>query len=48
MPPWDDAVILQLARKATDVEDNLAEDADVIMAKLDIAIDPAILITGMP
>ncbi|MBA7635414.1 hypothetical protein ES703_43018 [subsurface metagenome] len=44
----DDAVILQLARKATDGCDTLNEDADVIMAKLDIAINPAILITGMP
>ena len=42
----DDDVILQLARKAAD--DTLAEHADVVMCKLDIAIDPAILIEGMP
>ncbi len=44
----NDAVILQLARKAADDCDNLAEDADVVMAKLDIAINPAVLIEGMP
>ena len=44
----DDAVILKLARKATDVEDTLTEDADVVMAKLDFAINPAVLIEGMP
>ncbi|GAH23061.1 unnamed protein product, partial [marine sediment metagenome] len=37
----DDAVILQLARKAADACDTLTEDADVVMVKLDIAIDPA-------
>jgi len=38
----NDAVILQLARKAGDGCDTLTEDADVVMAKLDFAIDPAI------
>ncbi len=44
----NDAVILQLARKATDGGDTLTEDADVVMCKLDIAINPAVLIEGMP
>jgi len=44
----NDAVILQLARKAADACDTLTEDADVVMVKLDIPIDPAILIEGMP
>jgi len=44
----DDAVILQLARKAVDACDTLTEDADVVMVKLDIAINPAVLIEGMP
>jgi len=44
----DDAVILQLARKAADGCDTLTEDADVVMCKLDIAINPAVLIEGMP
>ena len=44
----DDAVILQLARKAADAADTLTEDADVVMAKVDFAIDPAVLIEGMP
>lgn len=44
----DDAVTLELARKAADPCDTLDEDADVVMVKLDIPIDPAILIEGMP
>ena len=44
----NDAVILQLARKAADACDTLTEDADVIMVKLDFAINPAMLIEGMP
>ncbi len=44
----NEAVILQLARKATDDCDTLTEDADVVMCKLDIAINPAVLIEGMP
>jgi len=38
----NDAVILQLARKAADACDTLTEDADVVMVKVDFAIDPAI------
>ncbi|GAH58779.1 unnamed protein product, partial [marine sediment metagenome] len=38
----NDGVILQLARKAADACDTLTEDADVVMCKLDFAIDPAI------
>jgi len=44
----NDAVILQLARKAADACDTLDEDADVVMCKLDFAFNPAILIEGMP
>ncbi|MBA7606435.1 hypothetical protein ES703_13583 [subsurface metagenome] len=44
----DDMVILKLARKAGDDCDNMADDADVVMIKADIAIDPAILVAGMP
>ncbi len=44
----NDAVILELARKAVDGCDNLDEDADVVMVKLDIPINPAILIEEMP
>ncbi|GAH82312.1 unnamed protein product, partial [marine sediment metagenome] len=31
-----------------DAADTLADDADVVMVKADIAINPATLITGMP
>ncbi len=44
----NDAVILELARKAADDCDTLDEDADVVMVKLDIPINPAILIEGTP
>lgn len=44
----NDAVMLQLARKALDAADTLTEDADVVMCKLDVAINPAVLIEGMP
>lgn len=44
----NDMLILKLARKAADAADDMADDADVVMVKADIAIDPAILITGMP
>jgi len=43
-----DMVILKLARKAADAADTMADDADVVMVKADIAIDPSVLITGMP
>ena len=43
-----DMVVLKLARKAADAADTLADDADVVMVKADIAIDPSILIAGMP
>ena len=33
-----DVVVLQLARKAADAADTLAEDADVVMADLEIAV----------
>ncbi|GAH82553.1 unnamed protein product, partial [marine sediment metagenome] len=42
----NDMVILKLARKAADAADTLADDADVVMVKADIAINPATLITG--
>ncbi|MBA7615788.1 hypothetical protein ES703_23074 [subsurface metagenome] len=44
----NDAVVLELARKAAADCDSLDEDADVVMVKLDIPIDPAILIESMP
>lgn len=44
----NDMVILKLARKPGDACDDMVDDADVVMVKADIAIDPAILITGMP
>ncbi len=44
----DDMLIIKLARKAADAADDLADDADVVMVKVDIAINPAVLIAGMP
>ncbi|MBA7638687.1 hypothetical protein ES703_46343 [subsurface metagenome] len=44
----DDMVIIKLARKAADAADDLADDADVVMVACDIAIDPSVLIEGMP
>lgn len=44
----NDMVILMLTRDGADAADTLAGDAHVVMVKADIAIDPAILITGMP
>ena len=43
-----DMVILKLARKAADGCDTMADDADVVMVKADVAINPAMLIPGMP
>ncbi len=44
----DDMLIIKLTRKCEDACDDMADDADVVMVKADIAINPAILITGMP
>jgi len=44
----NDMVIVMVTRDGADVEDTLIGDADVVMVKVDIAINPAILITGMP
>lgn len=44
----NDMLIIKLARKAAAGGDTMADDADVVMVKADVAIDPSILITGMP
>ena len=44
----DDMVILMLTRDGADVADDLIGDAQVVMVKADFAIDPAVLIVGMP
>lgn len=44
----NDMLIIKLARKADDAADDMDDDADVVMVACDIAINPAVLITGMP
>ena len=44
----NDMVILMLTRDGADAADTLIGDAHVVMVKADIAINPAILIEGMP
>ncbi|MBA7715450.1 hypothetical protein ES703_124496 [subsurface metagenome] len=44
----DDMVIVMLTRDGADVADTLVGDAHVVMVKADIAINPAVLIEGMP
>ena len=44
----EDMVIAMLQRDGADVEDTLVGDAQVVMLKIEIAIDPAMLIVGMP
>lgn len=43
----DDMVIIKIARKTGDAADDMADDADVVMVKADIAINPAVLIAAM-
>jgi len=44
----EDMVIAMLQRDGADVVDTLVGDAQVVMLKIDIAIDPSVLIEGMP
>jgi len=43
-----DMVIVMVTRDGADVADDLIGDAHLVMVKVDIAIDPSILIEGMP
>ena len=44
----NDMVIVMLTRDGADVADDLIGDAQVVMVKVDVAIDPSVLIEGMP
>jgi len=44
----NDMLIIMLTRDGADPADTLIGDADVVMVKADLAINPAILIEGMP
>lgn len=44
----NDMVIVMLTRDGADVADTLVGDAHLVMVKVDIAVNPATLITGMP